>query len=187
MNLAATISVYGYGTSEGVVKEWDTRGRGRKAPPSKSPAPSGANESFKDSLLKVAKDDRSRQLIDKMASTIEKNGGMDSRIYTQVPMRFMKEDLKTATMLHAVAAYNTETQGMIVGVNRGDDAAEIPMTEVAIHEYGHHLYASFLATANEQRAFNTPMGNTSAQLRDWDSDKADAAVKGMKQEYQSGG
>lgn len=30
MNLAATISLYAYGTSEGVLKEWDERGRGRK-------------------------------------------------------------------------------------------------------------------------------------------------------------
>jgi hypothetical protein len=30
MNLAATIAIYGYGTSEGVTKSWDTRGRGQK-------------------------------------------------------------------------------------------------------------------------------------------------------------
>lgn len=29
MKLAATIEIYGYGTSEGVTKSWDTRGRGR--------------------------------------------------------------------------------------------------------------------------------------------------------------
>src|ERR1035441_9127960 len=28
MNLATTIELYGYGTSEGVEKSWDTRGRG---------------------------------------------------------------------------------------------------------------------------------------------------------------
>lgn len=30
MNLAATTTLYAYGTSEGVTKSWDTRGRGRK-------------------------------------------------------------------------------------------------------------------------------------------------------------
>jgi hypothetical protein len=30
MILAGTLSLYGYGTSEGVTKGWDTRGRGRK-------------------------------------------------------------------------------------------------------------------------------------------------------------
>ena len=30
MNLAATLTLYAYGTSEGVTKSWDTRGRGRK-------------------------------------------------------------------------------------------------------------------------------------------------------------
>jgi hypothetical protein len=29
MNLASAIELYGYGTSEGVTKAWDTRGRGR--------------------------------------------------------------------------------------------------------------------------------------------------------------
>lgn len=33
MNLLRIIQVYGYGTSEGVEKAWDTRGRGRHTPP----------------------------------------------------------------------------------------------------------------------------------------------------------
>jgi predicted kinase len=32
MNLSTTITLHCYGTSEGVTKAWDTRGRGRKAP-----------------------------------------------------------------------------------------------------------------------------------------------------------
>jgi hypothetical protein len=33
MNLTTAIEIYGYGTHEGVLKEWDTRGRGRAAIP----------------------------------------------------------------------------------------------------------------------------------------------------------
>lgn len=43
MNLASTLSVYGYGTHEGVEKEWDTRGRGRKTAPV---VEKGGNEVF---------------------------------------------------------------------------------------------------------------------------------------------
>jgi predicted kinase len=40
MNLHSVIDLYAYGTSEGVTKAWDTRGRGRKPPPTK-PIPPG--------------------------------------------------------------------------------------------------------------------------------------------------
>jgi hypothetical protein len=79
MNLETTITIFATGTSEGVKKEWDERGRGRKARPASTTTRTTKEKAAVDEFLKEIE----KQGYDKSKTTIVYKAPVDSNFGVQ--------------------------------------------------------------------------------------------------------
>ncbi len=147
-----------------------------------APTPVSTN-TLADSFLRVAKGAQAKALAVQLAAIINKGGGIDARLYERLPISSIERDRSgVLERFHASAAYNEESNTMLVGTYnpRGNDGYTMP--EIATHEYGHQLYRSWLANQAE-----LDLGEIDKLNRgdDWNEVKADADHAAMMQEYQT--
>jgi hypothetical protein len=134
MNLATAVNLYCYGTSEGVSKEWDTRGRGRK----------------------LTKKDAREQLVKKLS---DKKISDESKVLNSAQQAALKEDLELGKKLGVLTIRQNAAQKEqgLVSVNLTAHGAAILEAEpwrysnvIWVHhpDYGtyHTEYSSYNVT-----------------------------------------